>query len=405
MKFFKTCLLAFFFFSISLTNLTSAVILSPPLLDLSNTSRNSVGLILRPGDKYEGKFNVIFNDEDPEVLYLGVKRLEIEDFTGAPIVSNQVSYEIDTLDKWIKLGNESIRKPLNSGDCNGCNVVEVKYLVDIPQSASPGAHYAGILVSTNPISHSQDNKKNQVALGEELVYLIFINLGGEIVYDSRLLSFSTKNNQFFFTSMPVTFETSIKNNGNVFVVPKGFIYIYSNGVKIREDGTLFNPEGSRLFPQKTRQYFSMFTEEGFDRDLNAEELKQDQSKLLKLKSDVVSTYPYVYDSLGDQNQKFLFFSVPKFLDADQKVMNFFYAIVYNINAFFENLVYQARYFRIGFFSAELNLFVGNQPPIKTSTSFFVFPVHLAFTVVLIFGLVYYKLVRGYKQKKNREDNK
>jgi hypothetical protein len=400
MKFrYLTLILTFFLFDALVLKSVAGLAISPPLLDLSNTSINATNQILNPGDRYRGSFKVIFAEDDPEVLYLYVRRLDIEDGTGEAVITDMVLQEKDSLDKWIRLDQSSVFKPENIGQCNGCNVVDVNYEINIPSYVIGGAYYAGIVVSKSPPKNLSGSAV--VAIGEELVYQVFVNLNGKLNYNSRVFSFSTLNNQLIFTSLPVTFVTTLENNGNVYVVPKGYIDITSGGTKIRDLGSMFNPGLNRLFPGKTRVFYNTFTEEGFDvSPTSIDDLNTNGGKLSQLKADTLLKYPYVYESLGDQNQKFLFFEVPKYHDADSKSQNFFYGLVYHINSYFENLFYQISHFRIGFHSANLDLFLGNQPPVSASTTFFVFPAHLIFTIVVIFGAVY-----NYFRRKNEKSKR
>lgn len=396
----------FFLLSFLGSNILSAAIISPPLLDLSTTSRFASGQVLKPGDRYEGYFEVIFRETDPEILYISVKKLDIEDNTGEPIVSDVRSMERDTLDKWITLKNTTVTKPPGTGTegCNGCNFVRINYTIDIPDGTQGGAYFAGILVSTAPPSLS--GGQSGVSIGEELVYQVFINLASDdIRYDTKILSFDTVNSQRFFSSMPVNFVTTLQNDGDSFIVPKGFIYISAGGVRIRESGTIFNPAGNRLFPPKARSYHSIFSEEGFDRDLTLEELESTPNILEELREQTVSRYPYVYGTLNDEDQRFLTFSVPRYIDESRTSINFFYDVVYHPNAFFENLLYQISNFRIGVYNAQIDIFAGNQAPLSAQTSFIIIPIHLILTILGIFGIAYIYFRRGgnpkyFKKNKN-----
>ncbi len=391
-------LIFLFIVSLILKNLSFALAISPPYLDLSNTNINSTNITLNPGDKYKGSFKVIFDDTDQNELYLYVKRLDISDTTGDDIISDVVSYEKDSLDKWIKLDKNKIYKPVNLGQCNECNVVDVSYEINIPEDAVFKAYYAGIVVSK--ASPDISDASARVSISEELVYQIFLNLSGaDVKYDSRIINFSTLNNQFVFTSFPVSFVTTLENKGNVFVVPKGYIDVYFLGQKIRTDSSIFNPNINRLFPGKQRTFISVFSEEGFDAaPSNTTSVSSMRAEMEKAKNEVMERYSYVYNALNDKDQKFLIFDVPKYINSEEKQRNIFYDIVYLVNSYFENLFYQLSHFRLGLYTAQVDLFMGNQPPVSASVNFVMVPVHLILSIFLICLLIYIYIKKNANRK-------
>ncbi|MEO6728995.1 MAG: hypothetical protein ABIM99_03670 [Candidatus Dojkabacteria bacterium] len=307
---------------------TEALIISPPLIDI-NIDR---------GQNYSGEFSVIFKQDDPQTLFLYVKKLDFEDDTNNQITTDA---EIDepTLANWVKLDNNVVTKPSSIGISNGDNVVSVKYTVDIPVDAPAGAHYAQILISQKtpdgiPLS-------NQVALGTEIGYQILVNLKGDRSYDTKLVSFKLKDGISIFPTLPVDFETIFKNDGNVYVTPSANIEVFASGNKI--DNIELNIGRYRIFPGKTREYDNTWSEE------NIEEMT-DNAKIEAARA-----------------------ALPK--------------------DFFGYVSYELSHFRIGIYSAELAGFAGAQPPFKATVNFVVIPYHLLILVASVLGLflVVYKM--------------
>lgn len=318
---------------------TQALVISPPLIDL-NIDR---------GQSYNGEFSVIFKQDDPAQLHLTVKKLDFEDTTNNQITSDAEIGE-PTLANWIKLDSDVANKPSSIGISNGDNVVSVKYTVDIPTDAPAGAHYAQIIVSQTAVD--SNNNTNQVALGSEIGYQILVNLKGDRSYDTKLVSFKLKDNISIYPTLPVNFETTFKNDGNVYVTPSANLEIYSGGTKT--DNIELNKGRYRIFPGKTRQYDNIWSEE------NIEEMN-DEGKINTAMA-----------------------SLPK--------------------DFFGYVSYELSHFRIGVYSAELAGFAGTQPPFKATVSFVVIPYHLLALIAVVIGLFYgvYKMgTRNSNSKHNR----
>lgn len=319
---------------------SSALIISPPLIDL-NIDR---------GQNYSGEFSVIFKQDDPENLYLYIKKLDFQDNTSTQITSDPEPTE-PTLANWITLESTTVKKPTSIGISNGDNVVNVKYNVSIPTDAPAGAHFAQIIVSQK--SPEGSTRSSQVALGTEIGYQILVNLKGDRSYDTKLVSFKIKDGVTLLPTLPANFETIFKNDGNVYVTPSANIEIFSGSTKI--DNIELNTGRYRIFPGKTRQFDNLWSEE------NIEEMTDTQQANAALAS------------------------LPK--------------------DFFGYVSYELTHFRIGMFNAELAGFAGAQPPFKATVSFVVIPYHLLALVASILGLFYVVYRLGKRNSNPKKKNK
>lgn len=297
------------------------------------------------GTTRTGYVDIAFTPADPEIMYLSIEKADVEDGTN-----RQTSYKVarseNTLANWITLESEVVYKPANPRYVNNDNVRRIGYRIDIPANAEPGSDYAVIIVSEK----RADSLENSVGVSKDLTTSVLITVEGETVEQADLISFSTLNNQFIFGNLPVQFLATFKNNGNVHVVPRGNIEIFSGSSKI--DNVSLNPAQSRTLPNKTNSYLRMWSNEGL-------EDQRDESKIKELEA-----------------------QLPK--------------------NFFEEVIYQIRNFRIGIYTAELQGFAGKQQ-IKGSVTFIVFPIHLAITIfVIIAGVVAYN---KYKQPTKKASSK
>jgi hypothetical protein len=220
------------------------------------------------------------------------------------------------------------------GEVNEDNVVKIAYHITVPINAPPGAHYAQIIISQQPTFGT--NGESQVGIGAEVGYQILLNLKGQREYNTDLVNFNIKDNQFLFSSLPTQFETTFKNKGNVYVIPNANIEIFQFGDK--KDVITMNPNQYRVFPGKSKTYANIWSEE------NVEDTG-DSAKVNEL--------------LANRPQNF-----------------------------FQNVSYQLSHFRFGLYTAEIQGFAGAQVPFKSSVTFFVLPYHLIITLILVIIILF-----------------
>ncbi len=129
--------------------------------------------------------------------------------------------------------------------------VEIPIKIQVPSDASPGGHYAAVMVSTRPPDSGE--KTNKVQTSQIISSLIFLRVTGDISENSSVRSFRTAN---YFISRPETdFEIRIENKGNVHVQPQGEIKIFNmwgqeRGVVPINQQTLFG----NVLPNSVRKY-------------------------------------------------------------------------------------------------------------------------------------------------------
>lgn len=286
---------------------------------------------MAPGSSHEGEFMVFFGEDFPDKLYLYIKPL---DFVGenADLVYVDEKLNTNTLANWITLDKYEIDKPAVLFQQNEDHIVYVKFKINIPTDASVGAHYAGIILSAKGPEVGED--QSAVSLSKEEILQFYLNVEGDYILDAKLNSFDTINSQRIFTTLPVTFETRFLNNGNIYITPSGNIEILQGDIKIHNVN--LNPLGSRVFAGKERLFTNYW--------LSGTEID-------KLSRDDIEA--------NLQNQ-------PK--------------------NFFEKVLHQITNFRIGIYRAELAGYIGAQPPYQSEVTFYVIPIELIITVVVIIFL-------------------
>lgn len=137
------------------------------------------------GESGEGKFMPVF-----------------EDFT-----------EGKTLAEWITVSDESIVIPPE-------NSKSIPFSVKVPEDASPGGHFAAIMVGTKP---PDDKPAMHMSTSQIVTSLFFVRVAGDVVEEGVIREFTTTKN---FVSTPVAnFSLRFENKGNVHIQPQGQIEI------------------------------------------------------------------------------------------------------------------------------------------------------------------------------------
>lgn len=121
-----------------------------------------------------------------------------------------------TFAEWFTISREPLTIPREQ-------TVEVPFVVTVPQDASPGGHFAAILIGTRPLESEGGQTKVQTA--QVITALFFARIAGEVVESGTIREFSTTKS--VLGSPEVTFGLRFENKGNVHLQPQGEIRIYN----------------------------------------------------------------------------------------------------------------------------------------------------------------------------------
>lgn len=158
-----------------------------------------------------------------------------------PLVADDVVK--DSLGEWI-----TTEKEIKVG---AEQTFELPFQIRVPEGASPGGHYAALLISTQPSTEGAAN--SQVQTSQVISALIFLRVTGDITENSTIRSFRSAD---YFLSKPETrFEVRVENKGNIHLQPQGEIKIYNMWGK--ERGTIPINQQTMLgnvLPQSVRKF-------------------------------------------------------------------------------------------------------------------------------------------------------
>lgn len=118
-----------------------------------------------------------------------------------------------TIAEWIDVTADEIVIPPEQ-------TIEVPFIVNVPEDAPPGGHFAALLIGTKP---PKEDKQTQVITSQIVTTLLFLRVTGDIDESGNIRSFRTTKK--ILEQPQATFELRFENTGNVHILPQGEIRI------------------------------------------------------------------------------------------------------------------------------------------------------------------------------------
>ncbi|MBU1032663.1 DUF916 domain-containing protein [Patescibacteria group bacterium] len=185
------------------TPIVRAITVSPVIVDLE----------IDPGKSTQGSLHITNSTEKTATYYLNVQNFVAQGEEGHQDFLPEG--ELFGLASWITPETESVTlEPNESGD--------FRYVVNVPQDAEPGGHYAAVFFSTRPASAEEGSS---VGVGAKTGILFLLRVAGDIIEDARVESFTTTGG--WHNRLPVYLTLRVKNLGNVHIRPEGDIIVRS----------------------------------------------------------------------------------------------------------------------------------------------------------------------------------
>ncbi len=159
-------------------------------------------------------------------------------------------------------GNASI-KPLNSNNFYSSWIkfspsiftaqpgvwTDVKMTIALPSNASLGYYFTAIF---SPAISVQTNKGPHIR-GSNAIFLLINSQSANEQYRAKIVNFSVGKGLYEY--LPVKFNITIKNQGNIFFAPVGNIYISRSSNFTSSIASLnVNPGGSNILPNSSRVF-------------------------------------------------------------------------------------------------------------------------------------------------------
>lgn len=232
-------LLLLSFLSIAVTFLTAKnvfaqqtgfnVTLSPSLLDLT----------ANPGDTLKEKFRIRNNGDTPMDVSITVDKLDPHSRNGqiVPVKPDPTDQSVS----WISFDTATFSAQPKEW-------LEVPFTITIPKTAAFGYYYA-FRIGPSKAGSSQNGATTQL-LGQIVLPVLLNVTSPHANANLQLLSFTTTN--FLSEYLPVSFQATFTNTGNVAVRPSGTIFIrlkdgQSEALDMNSQAGIILPGGKRTF--------------------------------------------------------------------------------------------------------------------------------------------------------------
>ena len=202
-----------------------------------------------PSQQYRFTVHVTNIASSERTFYLSAKDIKGLDDEGLPVFATEGEATEYSLSSWVQLPQSAIT--LKAGETK-----DVPFTVNVPSSASPGAHFGGVFLSAEAPRLSASG----AAIGISVGTIINLKIAGDVVEDAQLREFST--DKLVYGMPAVTFSAKVSNRGNVLVRPHGLVEVSDMfGKKV---GTLtVNDNAAPVFPGTDRAFATSWDGEGF----------------------------------------------------------------------------------------------------------------------------------------------
>ncbi|MEI8361026.1 MAG: hypothetical protein WCG01_02775 [bacterium] len=186
-----------------------ALSISPPLYKVN----------LNPGEAWGSVVKVINNNPYEMMVYAQVLDFKSGEQGGVEFIKNNLSDQATSTDKfalsqWVNITSEPVRIPAFGSQ-------DVQFTIATPANASPGGHYAAIMVGTEPPDNTGGG--SNIKVSSKLASLILARVSGDVIEKGDIKEFSVGKS--VSADLKADFNVIFENSGNTHLQPKGEISI------------------------------------------------------------------------------------------------------------------------------------------------------------------------------------
>ncbi len=183
---------------------SQVISVTPPLFQMS----------AMPGDPFQSVVKVVNGNKYPMTVFTEVVNFEAVGESGQGRFIPILGGEKTTLASWIEIDKGPyVIEPEQSK--------EIPFFVAIPSDASPGGHYAAILVTTEPPKEYEEQQA--VFTSQAVTSLFFLRIEGDVHELATIREFSVLDT--LIDKPSAEFSLRFENKGNVHLQPRGDIVI------------------------------------------------------------------------------------------------------------------------------------------------------------------------------------
>ena len=203
--------------------------ITPPIFELK----------ANPGDQLNDVISIYNNGSKGLDIYTVVENLKPIGEKGQVQIVFDEDEPLPSLKSWITIENSDFS--VGPGETEN-----IPFKINVPGNAEPGGHFVSILFGTtqNEMIGGSGSKVSQ-----KIGSLVFITVAGDVTEDAKIIEF-TADKGLYLTTNDYSFKTRIKNSGNVYIRPRGFLVITNIfGSKVDE----VEIDGKNILPNATRE--------------------------------------------------------------------------------------------------------------------------------------------------------
>ena len=220
---------------------------TPPLFQLS----------LSPGEVWSSGLTVVNTNPYDITVYARVAHFEAEGEEGQGRFRELTEEEAPfSLAGWITLSEGPVTVPKGK-------TKTIPLVIEVPEEAAPGGHYAAILVSNR--ADKSAVRGSALSVTSSVASLVFLRVSGDVVEKGVIREFSVA--RLLYQEPEIDFTLRFQNVGNVHLQPQGSVTIYNMWGK--ERGTIpinQKTDFGNVLPGTTRKFTFTWKgpEDGFD---------------------------------------------------------------------------------------------------------------------------------------------
>ena len=228
-----------------------SVFAAPPGADAAFNITSSplpISLTTTPGKPVSTDLRVQNSGTQTANIKVSLLKFKSSDKTGKPLLIKQDPNK-DTFFNWVTFSKTSFTA--EPGEWN-----TVTMTIDPPSSAANGYYYA-VLFSQDTSKTQVGPKSSKLAGATATLVLLDVQTPGQ---KRQLEVTAFKTDHKLYEYLPVNFTVSVKNTGNIHLIPAGDIFISRGHNKKNLAVISFNPNAGNVLPNSTRDFNSSWTD-------------------------------------------------------------------------------------------------------------------------------------------------
>lgn len=189
---------------------------------------------LNPGESYSGTFNVVNKGTETATFEVDFKPYTVTDENYTPAFGNHTQYT--EISEWISVS-------LDRGTIAPGERAEVKFTVNVPKDTHGGSQMSAIIVRL--VKDTDDDDSTAVKMVQELAYLVYGNVDGDITEKASIVS--NKVPGFVFDA-PLKVTSVVRNDGNIYAPATYLLEVRNFFNNSLEYSNSFYRDGEEIIP-------------------------------------------------------------------------------------------------------------------------------------------------------------